>query len=642
MDSTIRQMRRDFEMLFAEGPKRIKRIDDPELALEVAAQREKNNVSAVRKGLPGVGARLVNRYGLEFEVESHVHVPTANSIQRWREGGPSDADLFPSILPQNLSEKLTSFVAAVDRCTTKTLLVLDTMPHARRDVGVPDGHWVDTIGNSGANLLFIDAAQIHETHFAHEIGHLWVQYVDQAEDERVMIDVSDAGRINQLSFVQSFVTDLRVNKIIEQKDFDVSVIVEDQKASIASLCRAIVAGYRPDNPREGVFMALALAAQILEDRRSGSSARCKPAESLEKVTRIEPELARLATGFADAVDRHGYDGKHQICASINECLKLAFEYSGDGIDLEQDLVIPLIPDPDFDKYPQWIEGASPHLKCKVGRIMAREDIPDGSRWSISEGSFDAILLSFKLPDGTIKGPWTIEHSHAFATSVDQIQRINAINRQNRERQMKHQSPNGMPNFSGKPRRFYMAGTARFLTRVREAEWLGGEHPYAYATNNPVTYVDPSGNQPRGCPTHGGEPGCVFNGPLDSRSDPAYWHCQTPHPWSPPSFNFWSGMTWGYGNCCGPSRMCGPSSKTYSCTDAACKSHDICVGPSFVEGFFNWIPCNRKFCNDIKYCWNQNCRTFPVDWKQCAAIRDIARGFCTSFGGGPPREGNPWP
>ena len=62
--------------------------------------------------------------------------------------------------------------------------------------------------------------------------------------------------------------------------------------------------------------------------------------------------------------------------------------------------------------------------------------------------------------------------------------------------MKHQSPNGMPNFPGQPRRFYMAGTARFLTRVREAEWLGGEHPYAYAMNNPVTYTDPSGNKPQ--------------------------------------------------------------------------------------------------------------------------------------------------
>ncbi len=472
MASNLRRVRRDFVVPVAAEPKRFTRIDDPELALEIAARREKNNLSATRSGLPAVGSKLVNRYGLEFEVESHVHVPTANSVQRWREGGQSDADLFPSIIPQNLSEKLTSFVAAVDRCSTKTLLVLDTMPHARRDSGVPDGHWVDTIGNGGANLLFIDAAQIHETHFAHEIGHLWVQYVDQAEDERVMEDVSDAGRLHQLSFVQSFVTDLRVNQLIAEKGFDVSVIVQDQAASIASLGRAIEAGYRPENPREGVFMALALAAQILEDRKSGPSALAKLEDTLEKVTRLDPDLARLATGFADAVTRHGYDGKDQIRTSIDEGLKLAFEYSGDGIDLERDLVIPPIPELDFDKYPQWIERASPQLKCEVGQIIAREDIPDGSRWSISPGPLNAIHLTFELPDGTIKGPWTLEHSQAFATRFDLIQRINEMNRQNRERQMKQQSPNGMPNFPGQPRRFYMAGTARFLTRVREAEWLG--------------------------------------------------------------------------------------------------------------------------------------------------------------------------
>ena len=81
-----------------------------------------------------------------------------------------------------------------------------------------------------------------------------------------------------------------------------------------------------------------------------------------------------------------------------------------------------------------------------------------------------------------------------------------MNRQNRERQMKHNPTNGMPNFPGQPRRFYMAGTARFLTRVREAEWLGGEHPYAYAMNNPVTYTDPSGLDPTlsDCKRRGGK------------------------------------------------------------------------------------------------------------------------------------------
>ncbi len=273
------------------------------------------------------------------------------------------------------------------------------------------------------------------------------------------------------------------------------MIVEDQAASIASLGRAIEAGYRPENPREGVFMALALAAQILEEQMKGTNLPAKLEDTLQKVTLLDPELAPLATGFADTVTRHGFQDKNQIRASIDECLRIAFDYSGDGIDLERDLIIPPIPEPDFDKYPTWIEGASPQMKCEVGRIMAREEIPDGSRWSIAQGPLNTSLLTFELPDGTIKGPWTLEHSEAFTTHIDNIQRINEMNRQNRERPMKQQPPNGIANFPGQPRRFYMAGTARFLTRVREAEWLGGEHPYAYALNNPVTYTDPSGLNP---------------------------------------------------------------------------------------------------------------------------------------------------
>ncbi|MBX3097916.1 MAG: hypothetical protein KF812_13770, partial [Fimbriimonadaceae bacterium] len=62
MASNLRRVRRDFGVPVAAEPKRVMRIDDPELALEVAARREKNNLSAIRSGLPAVGSKLVNRY----------------------------------------------------------------------------------------------------------------------------------------------------------------------------------------------------------------------------------------------------------------------------------------------------------------------------------------------------------------------------------------------------------------------------------------------------------------------------------------------------------------------------------------------------------------------------------------------------
>lgn len=596
-------------------------------------------------GLPAVGSTLVNKWGLRFVVEGHLHAPTVNSIQRWRNGSVSDADLFPVIIPGNLSAKLIALVAAVDRCTTKKLILLDTMPHARRDAGIPGGHWVDTAASGEAILVFIDAAHVHETHLAHELGHLWVQYVDLAEDERVMRDVSDTGRLHQLSFVQSFVTDLRVNQIIADLGFDVSLISADLAASIASLGRAIESGYSPGNRREGVFMALTVATQILEEQRTGPSLIAKLDDTLAKVQHVEPELGRLAMGFAEAVTRHGYGNKKEIQASIDECLELAFNFTGDSLNLERDLTVPTVCEVKIEKYPQWIAGASQEMKCEVGRIMALERIPEDSIWSIAQGPLNTCLLSFELSDGSVRGPWTLDHAGEFAKSRERLEFVNELNRKRNSKQSERES-SGMPRFPGHPRRLYMAGNAQFLTRAREAEWTGGEHPYAYASSNPITYIDPSGHQPLECPVHGGEPGCVYSGPSGGQADPAYWHCLTPYPTrkSGPLFDpwgFWRDGVWGYGNCCGPTRKCSPGSKAYNCTDIACREHDNCVGPDIGTGLRRWLPCNKQFCNDIKYCWSQSCAKRPVDEKQCAAIRDIAMAFCNSFGGGPPASGFPW-
>ncbi len=94
------------------------------------------------------------------------------------------------------------------------------------------------------------------------------------------------------------------------------------------------------------------------------------------------------------------------------------------------------------------------------------------------------------------------------------------------------NPNPGPPFPGgiPGRRPYMAGLGRFLTEARLAERLGGEHPYAYAMNNPTTYTDPSGSYPQG--SQGAGPS-IYIGPPGGERDPAYWHstCYVPprHP-----------------------------------------------------------------------------------------------------------------
>jgi hypothetical protein len=45
-------------------------------------------------------------------------------------------------------------------------------------------------------------------------------------------------------------------------------------------------------------------------------------------------------------------------------------------------------------------------------------------------------------------------------------------------------------------RNYMAGVGLFLSRAGFAQQQDGEHPYGYANNNPVTYIDPDGVDPK--------------------------------------------------------------------------------------------------------------------------------------------------
>jgi hypothetical protein len=53
-----------------------------------------------------------------------------------------------------------------------------------------------------------------------------------------------------------------------------------------------------------------------------------------------------------------------------------------------------------------------------------------------------------------------------------------------------------PNIGVPLHRTYSPGMARFLTQTRLAEQRSGEHPYGYAFNNPITYVDPDGKRPQ--------------------------------------------------------------------------------------------------------------------------------------------------
>ncbi len=509
------------------------RVDDPAFALEVACQNERKNWVASRIGLPTIGSALVNQHGIEWVVQNHAAVPTCDTLQRWRSGDidPRD-DLYPVVTPRNLSPKLMEFICAVDRCTTKTFAILDTMPGRRKDGHVPGGNSIDTLCHPATNLLFIDAARVNETVLAHEFGHAWVQYVDVCEDLRTLQDASDPQRLRQVGFVQSFVLDLKVNDLLRGKGFDLSPIEADQGRSLEQLAAALQGGYRPDHPREEVFMALLVADELIQRDLEFGRSLVRFDDSVAAIQRSLLPMVVLADRLADGVRNHGYASRDGIIACIDKCLLAAFEYCGDSIDLDSELVVVSPEEPNIDKFPRWLPQLRPQTKCIVGKHMARNDVSSDWSQSIAASLTGRARMVFTSPtlerSSDVLLPETIGPPTRYCNMPEAMAEQLAMKTFNRtgsyqvyggpphsvqdsfatpeERPIagRASAPADFPNcktFAGPagiqssprlPGRPYMAGLGRFLTAVRADEWAAGEHPYGYALNNPVTYTDPSG------------------------------------------------------------------------------------------------------------------------------------------------------
>lgn len=189
-----------------------------------------------------------------------------------------------------------------------------------------------------------------------------------------------------------------------------------------------------------------------------------------------------------------------------------------------------------------------------------------------------------------------------------------------------------PSFPGgiSGRRPYMGGLGRFLTEARLAERLGGEHPYAYALNNPTTYVDPDGMQPKK-PWKGIPPRVhkemIISGIVVIRLPGS----------APPYIKFpalgWTKIHLGYGNYCGgdrnPLAECPPihlpPPHSWDSVDNCCVGHDRDYNRLGCDWVKNISPDCRAADARLCDCLKRTPCPYPPGTAQeiCEAFRDDA-------------------
>jgi hypothetical protein len=533
-------------------------LDAADGPAEVGPQTERTNWVASRLDLPTIGSTLLNEHGIHWVVQGHAVVPTCDSLHRWRSGDiQPQEDLYPVISSATFSPNLAEFLRAIDRCTTKTFAMLDTMPGRRHDGHVPGGNFTDSVCNPTCNIVFLDALRVHESVIAHELGHAWVQYVDECEDLRTMRDANEPQRMRLVGFVQSFVLDLKVNDLLRRKGFDMRPIDEDRDASLRQLALALRRGYTPKHPREEVFMALLVADKMVEEGSGRSNELARVNQSLDIIRDAGAPLARLAAQFAESSGRHGHDSHAAVIATVDDCLVSAFEYCGDRIDLDGALVAVNPEEPDIDKFPDWMPQLRPRTKAVVGKYMARNDITSDWPQCLKPSITGRARVHFVSPGGerSLQMPLNerIGPPNRYSDLPEDIAAVLALKHLNQTGS--YQLHGGPPFQTGDlhpllelvprrppscapepaarsglqgplvpigawPARPYMAGLGRFLTEAALAERLGGEHPYGYALDNPATYTDPSGDRPDQDVVPGPP---IYIGPPGHESDPAFWH-----------------------------------------------------------------------------------------------------------------------
>ncbi len=237
-----------------------------------------------------------------------------------------------------MSPRLTEFLLETDCATTKQMIFFDTVPGMHPATAAPGLNRVCSITDPTVLFFHFDAADVHETIIAHELGHVWVELVDGCEDHRQMREPVDFGRSSQFNDIQSFVMDLRVNELLEARGFDMSIISRHQAEAMRNFAAHCARGDRPKYRRLLGSVINAIAAALLEMERFPAAWGAALRDLFEMIRIGMPDVFEAAVGFVASVKRHGYADSAAVCRVVDECAEISFAITGDSIDIEKETI----------------------------------------------------------------------------------------------------------------------------------------------------------------------------------------------------------------------------------------------------------------------------------------------------------------
>ena len=266
------------------------------------------------KRLPEIGTSRLSRHGVRYDVVDYAPAISPVTAARLRSGDAHAHinDLLPVISFPEMSDRLYELYIETDTVTNRPILFFDTMPGLHPKMAVKGMHQVTFPALGDKLYVLFDAAELHETLVAHELGHIWVERVEQKEDYRHPKDQSNLPRATQFYHVQSFVMDLCVNDLLIRRGFDMSVIAADQAQTIVNYAEN-VAKRRPMRGKRvlaGVINTLAGALLEMERFPGGWAGRIRTA--LDMIEIGLPEAFEPARGFVESVLKHGYEDSHLL------------------------------------------------------------------------------------------------------------------------------------------------------------------------------------------------------------------------------------------------------------------------------------------------------------------------------------------